>query len=45
MAATTFGKKKVWRITGTVVDRKSGDAMPGLRLEVWDKDILRDDSR
>ena len=43
MAATTFGKEKVWRITGTVVDRKSGDAMPGLRLEVWDKDILRDD--
>ena len=35
--------KKIFRISGHVIDRKSGNGIEGLKVEAWDKDLLVDD--
>jgi len=35
--------KKTFRITGRVIDQKSGQGVEGLKVEAWDKDLLFDD--
>ena len=35
--------KKTFRISGRVIDHKSGDGVERLNVEAWDKDLLFDD--
>ncbi|MCK6563048.1 hypothetical protein L6R21_27990, partial [bacterium] len=35
--------KKIFHITGRVLDRKSEQGVPNLRVEAWDKDAIIDD--
>ena len=35
--------KKAFRISGHVIDHKSGNGIEGLKVEAWDKDLLVDD--
>src|SRR5438445_9260841 len=34
---------KIYRISGTVIERKSDSGIAGLRVEAWDKDLIVDD--